>query len=197
MINIDEKEVMKGWLRQEKPVVSVKVTAYNHEKYIADALDSMLMQRTDFPFEIVVHEDASTDGTANIIRQYEEKYPNIAHAFQASGIADYLYVDGVAYGTPMPIFFNFAPKSYYLNMMAAYYRVDWAEELGFHWGAGVSLTEFEAYLKEMDGSPTIAGLRKEVEDGLDAACKSDVDLNELIRLLNGETKAPENGSAAP
>ena len=57
--------------------------------------------------------------------------------------------------------------------------------------------EFEAYLKEMDGSPTIAGLRKEVEDGLDAACKSDVDLNELIRLLNGETKAPENGSAAP
>lgn len=57
--------------------------------------------------------------------------------------------------------------------------------------------EFEAYLKEMDGSPTIAGLRKEVEDGLDAACKSDVDLNELIRLLNGETKAPESGSAAP
>ena len=94
---------------------------------------------------------------------FEEKYPNIAHAFQASGIADYLYVDGVAYGTPMPIFFNFAPKSYYLNMMAAYYRVDWAEELGFHWGAGVSLTEFEAYLKacvehDMAGNGQTLGL---------------------------------------
>ena len=56
--------------------------------------------------------------------------------------------------------------------------------------------EFTAYLKELDDSPTIMGLRKEVEDALEKACASDVDLNELIRLLNGETKAPETESAA-
>ena len=78
---------------------------------------------------------------------FEEKYPNIARAFEASGIGESLYVDGVAYGVPMPILFNFAPQSYYLKMQAGYYRVDWAEQLGFHWDAAVTLSEFEAYLK--------------------------------------------------
>lgn len=49
------------------PLLSVAVIAYNHEKYIRQALDSVLMQKTDFPFEIVIGEDYSTDGTAEII----------------------------------------------------------------------------------------------------------------------------------
>lgn len=57
--------------------VSVICNAYNHEKYIRDALDSFLMQKTNFGFEILIHDDASTDGTTNIIREYEEKYPDI------------------------------------------------------------------------------------------------------------------------
>lgn len=60
-----------------KPVVSICCLAYNHEKYIRDALDSFLMQKTSFPIEILIHDDASTDGTADIIREYEEKYPDI------------------------------------------------------------------------------------------------------------------------
>ena len=56
-------------------LVSVLVTTYNHERYIRQCLDSMLAQKTDFPFEIIVRDDCSTDGTGDIIREYAEKYP--------------------------------------------------------------------------------------------------------------------------
>lgn len=57
-------------------LVSVICLAYNHEKHIARALDSMVCQQTDFPYEIIVHDDASTDGTADILREYEARYPD-------------------------------------------------------------------------------------------------------------------------
>lgn len=57
--------------------VSICCATYNHEKYIAQALDSFLMQKTTFPFEVIVHDDASTDGTRAIIERYETKHPNI------------------------------------------------------------------------------------------------------------------------
>lgn len=57
--------------------VSIICNAYNHEKYIRDTLESFVMQKTDFNFEVLVHDDASTDKTADIIREYEEKYPDI------------------------------------------------------------------------------------------------------------------------
>ena len=60
-----------------QPLVSICCTAYNHEKYIAQALDSFLAQKCDFPFEILVHDDVSTDRTADIIREYAAKYPEI------------------------------------------------------------------------------------------------------------------------
>ncbi len=62
--------------RIERPTVSVFVITYNHEKYIAQALDSILMQKTNFDFDIVIGEDGSTDNTTNIITEYEEKYPD-------------------------------------------------------------------------------------------------------------------------
>lgn len=58
-------------------VVSIQCTAYNHEKYIRDTLEGFVMQKTNFRFEAIVHDDASTDGTATIIREYAEKYPDI------------------------------------------------------------------------------------------------------------------------
>jgi len=58
-------------------LVSISCTTYNHENYIADAIDSFLMQKTSFPYEIIIHDDASSDRTAEIIREYEEKYPDI------------------------------------------------------------------------------------------------------------------------
>ena len=57
--------------------VSIICNAYNHELYIRDALESFVMQRTSFTFEVLVHDDASTDKTADIIREYEAKYPDI------------------------------------------------------------------------------------------------------------------------
>lgn len=59
------------------PVVSIACITYNHEKYIRDAIEGFLIQKTDFPIEIIIHDDASTDGTAQIIKEYEEKYPDL------------------------------------------------------------------------------------------------------------------------
>lgn len=62
----------------KRPVmVSIQCLAYNHEPYIRQCLDGIVMQQTNFPFEAIVHDDASTDNTAKIIREYAEKYPDI------------------------------------------------------------------------------------------------------------------------
>lgn len=57
--------------------VSVVCTAYNHAKYIEKTLDGFVMQKTNFDFEVIVHDDASTDNTAEIIKEYANKYPNL------------------------------------------------------------------------------------------------------------------------
>ena len=57
--------------------VSVVCNAYNQETYIRDALEGFVMQKTNFKFEVLVHDDASTDKTADIIREYEAKYPDL------------------------------------------------------------------------------------------------------------------------
>ena len=73
-----EQDIMKDWKGDaSKPLVSILCLAYNHEPYIEDALEGFLIQRTDFPFEILIHDDASTDRTADIIREYEANYPNL------------------------------------------------------------------------------------------------------------------------
>lgn len=59
------------------PLVSICCLTYNHAPYIRDAIEGFLMQKTNFPVEILIHDDASTDGTADIIREYEAKYPDI------------------------------------------------------------------------------------------------------------------------
>lgn len=53
-------------------LVSIRCITYNHEKYIADAIEGFLMQKTNFKFEILINDDASTDKTADIIRKYEK-----------------------------------------------------------------------------------------------------------------------------
>lgn len=61
----------------EKIMVSVYCLAYNHEKYIESALKGFVNQNTDFDYEVFVHDDASQDGTAQIIKKYADKYPQI------------------------------------------------------------------------------------------------------------------------
>ena len=78
MIDITEEQIMKNWQGDtHSPLVSVRCITYNHEPYIAQALDGFLMQKTNFPFEVIVHDDASPDKTADIIREYEKRFPNI------------------------------------------------------------------------------------------------------------------------
>ncbi|WP_165157714.1 glycosyltransferase [Parabacteroides sp. ZJ-118] len=63
--------------KEVNPLVAIRCITYNHEPYIRDALEGFVMQKTNFPFVAIVHDDASTDGTAAIIREYAEKYPDI------------------------------------------------------------------------------------------------------------------------
>lgn len=58
-------------------MVTIRCIAYNHEPYIRQCLEGFVIQKTNFRFEAIVHDDASTDGTAAIIREYAEKYPDI------------------------------------------------------------------------------------------------------------------------
>lgn len=62
-------------------MVSILCTAYNHEEYLAQTLDSFLSQKADFPFEVLVSDDASSDGTAGIIRDYARRYPEIIRPY--------------------------------------------------------------------------------------------------------------------
>lgn len=61
----------------EPIMVSVSCLVYNHASYLRQCLDSILSQKTNFRFELLIHDDASTDESADIIREYEERYPDI------------------------------------------------------------------------------------------------------------------------
>ena len=63
--------------KNEDILVSIITLAYNHEPYIRECLDGILMQKTSFKFELLIHDDASTDNTANVIREYEAKHSDI------------------------------------------------------------------------------------------------------------------------
>ncbi|GEM_PF-1249476 len=65
------------WPAGTVPLVSIGCITFRHEKFIREAIEGFLMQKTTFPVEIVIHDDASPDGTADIIREYEEKYPQL------------------------------------------------------------------------------------------------------------------------
>ena len=57
--------------------VSVYCLVYNHGKYLKSALDGFINQKVNFPFEVIVHDDCSTDNSALIIKEYADKYPDI------------------------------------------------------------------------------------------------------------------------
>lgn len=75
--NMIETKTEQNGGPENEIAVSVYCLAYNHEKYIRDALESFVSQKTTFQYEVIVHDDASTDGTADIIREYAQNYPEI------------------------------------------------------------------------------------------------------------------------
>jgi glycosyltransferase involved in cell wall biosynthesis len=73
-----EDEIISSWKGDvDKPFVSINCITYNHAPYIEDALVGFLRQETEFPIEIVIHDDASTDGTTDIIKKYVKLYPKL------------------------------------------------------------------------------------------------------------------------
>jgi len=102
-----EQEIMKNWKGDiSKPVVSICCITYNHEKYIEDAIKGFLIQETDFPFEIIIRDDASTDNTPNIIKKYQKQYPHIIKPIFEK---ENTYSKGVM---PFPIVFQKAQGKY-------------------------------------------------------------------------------------
>lgn len=98
MIAKQEQEIIKNWKGDRRvPLVSICCITYNHEDYISDALDSFLMQETDFPFEICLGEDASSDNTREICLQYAKKYPNIIKLFLRKR-EDVIYINDLPTG---------------------------------------------------------------------------------------------------
>lgn len=71
-----QKEITAKW-DASKPLISIVCVTYNHGEYIEDALRGFLIQETTYPFEIIIHDDASTDGTQTILKEYQSKYPDI------------------------------------------------------------------------------------------------------------------------
>jgi len=63
----------------EQPLVSVSIITYNHKRFIQTALDSVLAQKADFKYEIIVGDDISKDGTQDILREYQEMLPDKIH----------------------------------------------------------------------------------------------------------------------
>lgn len=72
-----EDEVKMHWKYIDKVYISCVCITFNQEKYIQDTIDSMLAQKCEFRFEIVIHDDLSTDDTRNILQSYKDKYPSI------------------------------------------------------------------------------------------------------------------------
>jgi glycosyltransferase involved in cell wall biosynthesis len=70
-------------LSMPTPIVSVRTSVYNHAPYIRECIESVLMQETDFPFEYIIGEDFSTDGTREIVMEYAEKYPHVIRVVTA------------------------------------------------------------------------------------------------------------------
>ena len=66
-------------LNDQKPMVSISLLTYRQKDYVRQYLEGILCQKTDFSIEVVVGDDASDDGTQDILKEYGERYPQIFH----------------------------------------------------------------------------------------------------------------------
>jgi len=163
MIQISEHEIMKNWDPQDNNIlVSCCCVTYNHEKYIGDALDSMLMQKTNFPFEIIVRDDCSTDNTASIIKKYMEKFPTIIKPIlekenqYSKGLRPSRPVFEMAQGKYLAILEG---DDYWTDPLKLQKQIDILED-----NPEISLVFHNAMIHEYDENDNIINIRKHNED---------------------------------
>ncbi|MCP8466864.1 glycosyltransferase family 2 protein [Pseudomonas sp. ZM23] len=93
-----ELQILSNWPEAPEPLLSVVCLAYNQVNYIGRTLDSFLEQVTDFRFEVLVNDDASTDGTAEVIADYAARYP---HIIKPIFHKENQYSKGLSHGLPV------------------------------------------------------------------------------------------------
>jgi glycosyltransferase involved in cell wall biosynthesis len=71
------KEISDPSVMAVQPAVSILMLAYNHGPYIADGIEGVVLQKTDFPIELIIGEDCSTDNTRDIVLEYQQRYPQL------------------------------------------------------------------------------------------------------------------------
>ena len=99
------------------PLVSISCITFNHAPYIRQCLDGFLMQKTNFHYEVLIHDDASTDGTTEIIQEYASKYPDIIKPRWGMGSLSIFKVEDL---NELDFFYNYAKKEIqktYLNIL--------------------------------------------------------------------------------
>ena len=74
---IDQIKFIRSRCTEIKPLLAIQCLTYNHNPFLKDTLNGFISQKTNFPFVAIVHEDASTDNTAQILKEYMDKYPDI------------------------------------------------------------------------------------------------------------------------
>lgn len=93
-----ELQILSNWPEAPEPLLSIVCLAYNQVNYIGRTLDSFLEQVTDFRFEVLVNDDASTDGTAELIADYAARYP---HIIKPIFHKENQYSKGLSHGLPV------------------------------------------------------------------------------------------------
>ncbi len=162
------------WNDGVRPLVTTHTTAYNHEKYIRDCLEGILDQKTTFRVQILVHDDASTDKTAELIREYEKKYPNIVRGY---------YQKKNTYKDPQKLFLR---KPFYDLTEGKYIAICEGDD---YWIDSLKLQKQVLFMKD---NPACAGCFhacKVIYDGTD---KEKIERHKGIQFLNHKVVLKKN-----
>ncbi|MEG0937457.1 MAG: glycosyltransferase [Comamonas sp.] len=192
------------------PKVSICVVTYNHEKYIGQCLQSLVEQKTNFDFEIIVGDDFSTDGTREIVKSFEKKYPSVifslfhgenigptrnyvqTHLLAQGEFVAHLDGDDIAYPGKLQVQYDFLSKN--KNYVLVWHRVDIFDDWGnvnssLHHRLGEVINVDEITLKDLAkfgslGAASSLMYRKSAADFLKKIHGEALDYFIAISLLN-------------